>query len=74
MNATLTHKDETTNYSFNINHEGTNYSVLVFLDSRGKFIDERITKDEEELDYEGDEGQIREDIMDYLDKNWETLV
>jgi hypothetical protein len=48
--------------------------VLVFLDSRGKFIDERITKDEEELDYEGDEGQIREDIMDYLDKNWETLV
>jgi hypothetical protein len=73
-NATLTHKDETTNYSFNINHEGANYSVLVFLDSSGKFIDDRITKDEEELGYEGEEGEIREAIIDYLDENWDKLV
>lgn len=74
MNATLNHKNETTNYNFEISHEGEYYDVTVYLDVSGKFIDESITRCDEELDYEGEEGQIREDIMDYLDKNWEKLV
>lgn len=75
MNATLTHKDETTNYTFNLIHEGIEYNVTVYLNESGKFIDESITyTDEEELDYEGEQGQIREDIMDYLDENWDKLV
>lgn len=74
MNATLTCKDDTTNYSFTVNHEGTNYDVLIYLNGRGKFIEERIYRDEEELGYEGEEGEIREAITSYLDENWEKLV
>jgi len=74
MNATLTHKDDTTNYSFEIAHEGENYNAIVYLNGKGKFIDEHITLRDEELGYEGEEGQIREDIMTYLDENWDTLV
>ena len=74
MNATLNHKDETTNYSFEIIHEGENYDVTVYLNECGKFIDESISRCGEELEYEGTEGQIREDIMDYLDENWDKLV
>lgn len=74
MNATLNHKDDVTNYSFDIDHEGETYNVIVYMNGKGKFIDEHITRCDEELDYEGEEGQIREDIMDYLDKNWDKLV
>lgn len=74
MNATLTCKDDTTNYTFNINHEGIEYSALIYLNARGKFIDERIYRDEEELGYEGEEGEIREAITDYIDENWDKLV
>lgn len=74
MNATLNHKNETTNYNFEIIHEGENYDVTVYLNESGKFIDESITRCGEELDYEGEEGEIREAIIDYLDENWEKLV
>ena len=74
MNATLNHKNETTNYNFEIIHEGENYDVTVYLNESGKFIDESITRCGEELDYEGEEGEIRDAIIDYLDENWEKLV
>jgi hypothetical protein len=75
MNATLTESNTTTNYTFNIEHEGEQYNVTVYLNESGKFIDESITNDSGyELEYEGEEGQIREDIMDYLDENWDKLV
>ncbi len=74
MNATLTQKNETTNYNFEIIHEGENYDVTVYLNESGKFIDESISRCGEELDYEGEEGQVREDIMTYLDENWDKLV
>lgn len=74
MNATLTNKNETTNYSFEIDHEGECYDVTVYLNESGKFIDESISRCGEELEYEGHEGQIRDDIIDYLDENWDKLV
>ena len=74
INATLTSKDDTTNYSFTVNHENRNYDVIVYLNARGKFIDDRIYFNEEELGHEGEEGEIREAIMDYLDENWDKLV
>lgn len=76
MNATLTHSNTTTNYEFSIKHENdTTYHVTVYLNESGKFIDESITyPGGDELEYEGEEGQIREDIMDYLDENWDKLV
>ena len=74
MKATLACKDDTTNYSFNVNHEGMEYDVMIYLNASGKFIDERIYRNEEELGYEGEEGEIREAIVDYLDENWDKLV
>jgi hypothetical protein len=74
MTAELTHKDEVCQYSFNIEHEGNIYNVVVHTKPNGKFIDEYINLNGEELEYEGTEGQIREDIMSYLDKNWDKLV
>jgi hypothetical protein len=75
MNATLTNSNTTTNYNFNITHEGCDYEVTVYLNESGKFIDESITyPGGDELEYEGEEGQIREDIMNYIDENWYKLV
>jgi hypothetical protein len=74
MNATLTNSNTTTNHSFDIEHEGENYDVTVYLNESGRFIDESITRCGEELDYEGHEGEVRDAIIDYLDKNWDKLV
>lgn len=74
MNAKVTNKNVTTNYTFEIIHEGENYDVTVYLNDSGKFIDESITRCGEELDYEGHEGEVRDAIIDYLDENWEKLV
>jgi hypothetical protein len=73
MNATLTHKDETCQYSFDIEHEGETYSVVVNTNRKGEFLDEYIHHNNEELEHEGTEGQIREDIMTYLDENWDKI-
>ena len=74
MNATLTGSNTSINYSFNLQYEGQNYDVIVYLNEKGKFIDEIISLNGHELEYEGTEGQLREDITDYLDNNWDTLV
>lgn len=75
MNAILTESNTTTNHTFTVNHEGEQYNVTVYLNESGKFIDDCITNERgDELDYEGDEGQIRDDITDYLDENWDKLV
>lgn len=74
MNATLTQKNQTTNYTFEIDHEREKYDVTVYLNESGKFIDESISRCGEELEYEGYHGEVREAIMDYLDENWEELV
>ena len=75
MNIKLTDSNTTTNYTFNIEHEGEQYDVTVWLNESGKFISDRIINaNGDELDYEGEEGQIREDIMDCLDENWDKFV
>jgi|LakMenEpi03Aug12_release.lakeMendotaPanAssembly.Ray.scaffolds.fasta_scaffold399947_1 hypothetical protein len=74
MNATLSNKNETCNYTFTVEHEDKTYDVLIYTDNKGKFIDTNIFFNGEDLDYEGDEGQIREDITTYLDENWDKLV
>lgn len=74
MKATLTNQDATINYSFDIELNGLTYRVQVYLNQKGKFIDDSITLDDRELDGEGEEGQTREDILNYLDENWTKLV
>lgn len=73
MKTTLTNKNEVNNYEFNVEHEGNIYEVIVYT-KEGKFYDEQIFFNDEELDYEGEEGQIREDIMSYIDENWDKLI
>lgn len=76
MNATLQSKDTSNNYTFKIEYEGIPYEAVIYCNAKGKFIDEEITNldTNEELDYEGSEGEIREQIVSYLDENWNTLV
>jgi hypothetical protein len=74
MKAINTHNDTTSTHSFAVEHEGKDYQVTVFMNESGKFIDENITYNGDELEHEGTEGQIREDIMDYLAENWDDLV
>lgn len=66
----------TTNYTFNVNHKGKEYHVIVFVDNDGyKFVDSVISlHNGMELDYKGTEGQIREDIIDYVHEHWDNLV
>lgn len=74
MKANLTNKDTTTNYTFEIELDGKNYRVQIYLNQKGKFIDDSITLNDEELSGEGEEGEIREKIINYLDENWDKLV
>jgi len=74
MNAKLQFKNVTTNYVFDIEHEGKKYHTTVWLNDKGKFIDDTIYFNNRELEYEGNEGEIREDILTYLDENWDKLT
>jgi hypothetical protein len=74
MNAKLTSRETTSRYSFELELDGLTYSVVVYLNEKGKFIDDSVVRDEIELEFEGDEGEIRENILTYLDENWDNLV
>ena len=78
MNTTaeLTYANTTTNYTFRINHEGIEYDAVIYCNGKGKFIDDSIIScmTFEQLNHEGTEGEIREQILDYIDANWETLT
>lgn len=75
MKVTTQSKVTQVRHGFNIEFEGKTYTAIVWLDENGKFADEEICyQDGEELDTEGEEGDIREKIIDYLDQNWDSLV
>ena len=74
MKAKLLDSETTTNHTFDVEHESKTYHVQIYLNAKGKFIDDSITLNDVELEHEGDEGQIREDIIEYLDEHWDELV
>ena len=74
MKATLTDSNTSTSYTFQIEHDEKIYDVIIHTNYKGKFIDDEISFQDEELDGEGEEGEIREAIIDYLDKNWDNLI
>ena len=53
---------------FSVKTEGFNGTVTVFVDKENKFLD---TEFESSSEYD---QEIEEQILDYLDKNWETLT
>lgn len=50
--------------------------MKVYVNESGKFIDDLITyvNSGEELEYEGEEGDIREELLTQIDKDWYKLV
>lgn len=74
MNAKLIFKEETSKYEFRITLDEKEYDAAIYTNAKGKFIDDGIFHDGIELIPEGEEGEIREKIIDYLDKNWDSLV
>lgn len=74
MKATLNSSVNSTRHNFNVEHGGFTYNVVIWTDEKGKFMDEEISLNDEELEGEGEEGTIREEIIGYLDKNWDNLV
>jgi len=75
MKAHLTNSYTSNNYTFVIEHDTSKYFVNISLDENGRFIHESITHPNgQELDFEGEEGDIRDTILDFLDENWEKLV
>ena len=75
MNIDLTESNTTTNYTFRIEHDNKSYLATVYLNESGKFIDDNVRHIfGEELGYEGEEGQLREDILTQIDKDWHKLV
>ena len=74
MNATLVTKQTTNRFSFTVEMGGHNYDVVMWVDEKGKFCDQEISRNGVELEYEGVEGEIVEKIIDYLDENWDSLT
>jgi hypothetical protein len=74
MNAKLTSRENTSRYSFEIELDGLTYLVTVYTNEKGKFIDDSIIQGVIELEFEGIEGEIREKLLTYLDKNWDDLT
>jgi hypothetical protein len=66
--------EQTKRHTFTVAHKKNDYRVVIWLDETGKFMDEEVSFNGEELEGEGTEGEVREAIIDYLADNWETLV
>jgi predicted RNA-binding protein YlqC (UPF0109 family) len=60
MNATFHHKLVTSQFKFTVELDDESYTVTIHVHEKGKFI--------------GHEGDIREQIIDYLDENWDKLT
>jgi hypothetical protein len=74
MKATYINENRLTRHDFSVEHEGNTYKVVIWTNEKGKFIDEEISLNDNELEGEGTEGDVRAAIIDYLDDNWEKLV
>lgn len=74
MNAKFNSQIQTKSHSFFIEYKGLDYEVIIYTNNKRKFIDDSILFSGKELGYEGEEGKIRDEILGYLDENWDSLV
>lgn len=72
MKATQVSK--TTAHTFKIQHDGREFVAIIHINESGHFIDEVVQEGGNELDIEGEDGDLREKIIDFIDDNWETLT
>jgi len=74
-NIDLIDSNTTTNYTFKIEKDGVVYLATVYVNESGKFIDDTINYlNGVELDYQGEEGCVRDAILEQLDSDWDKLV
>ena len=71
MKHKLISKTNVTTEKYDVEHDnGQTFFVTLYIDSEsGKWIDESITFEDVELEDDGVEGDIREEILAFLDKN-----
>jgi hypothetical protein len=74
-NIDLIDSNTTTNYTFLIEKDGIQYHATVYLNESGRFIDDSVRYlNGDELDYEGTEGDVRDEILEQIDNDWDKLV
>ena len=76
MNAKVIEKQVSTLFRFEIEFDGKKYNATIILGPKGRFFGESVEHADTniELGHEGTEGDIRESIVDFIDKNWEMLT
>ena len=75
MNATLQTHQVGGRYQFNVEVDQVTYQAIIYTNAKGRFIDDEVSyPNGEPLIPEGHEGEIREEIINYLAENWDTLV
>lgn len=73
--AALISQTQCNEYVFEINYESIDYSVRIFTDHKEKYtLTEVAYRDGNELECEGEEGERRAAILDYLDQHWDDLA
>jgi len=66
MNATCISQDLTNTFRFEVEFEGNNHTVTIYVNQKGKFID---------WEFEGDvDDDLGDAIIEYIDKNWTKLT
>ncbi len=73
MHITPVSSTNTTRHEFTVSLMGRQYTVVVYMNDKDKFIDDEIKLDGRELAYQGLEGEIREAILQTLDAHWDSL-
>jgi CYTH domain-containing protein len=74
MKAVLQSSNFVHQHDFTVEYDGVTFNVSIFLNQKEKFIDNSIKLNDNELEFEGEQGQIREDILNYLSDNWDKIV
>lgn len=74
MTATFKGTEEIRRHSFEVEVDGLKYHVTCMCNASDKILDETIQHHGIELDREGGEGDLREQILDFVVEEWETLV
>ena len=74
MNAHLIASSIEIRHTFRVTHEEKTYDAVIWLNPDGKFCDDELTLNGNELGFEGPEGDVREAITEYLAENWDSLV
>jgi hypothetical protein len=70
MNAKLISNDAVNKHSFQVTIDDVTYNVLIYTNEKGKFVDEEVILNGEEVE----DNELVDSILDYIDTNWDKLV